>query len=139
MSGTSEGSNSPNTPLEGGNAKVAIPRLPNETAGLSPLRTPQACTACRVRKAKCDGRRPKCQTCQRLNRVCTYTGSKRDNQRLQLQSLQQKSELYEQLLGDIIAKATVNENISIQNVFKVRHGRISPKKQFPANLLIETF
>lgn len=83
------------------------------------LRTIQACGSCRAKKAKCDGRRPKCATCQRLNRVCTYTGSKREKQRLQLQNLQKKAQLYETLLAEIIPQAALRENTSVENVFKV--------------------
>jgi hypothetical protein len=107
------------TPLEG--AKVAIPRLSNEPSETNYVRTQQACVSCRTKKAKCDGQRPKCRTCQRLNRDCTYTASKRDKQHMQLQSLQQKAQIYESLLDEITSQATIHENISIENVFKVRH------------------
>jgi hypothetical protein len=56
-----------------------------------------------------------------MNRVCAYTTPKRDKQRLQLQSLQQKAQLYEALLGDIISEATMHANISINDIFKVCH------------------
>jgi hypothetical protein len=58
--------------------------------------------------------------CIHLDRVCTYTVSKRDNQKLQLQSLQRKVEVYEALLGEILAQATINERISVNNIIKVR-------------------
>ncbi|KAJ5457466.1 hypothetical protein N7475_008854 [Penicillium sp. IBT 31633x] len=45
---------------------------------------------------------------------------------MQLQSLQQKAQSYEGLLGEIISQATVQENISIQNVFK-KHFEKSPE------------
>lgn len=47
-------------------------------AGTYALRTPRgkitsiACESCRKRKSKCDGVRPKCNTCQSKNLVCVY-------------------------------------------------------------------
>jgi hypothetical protein len=116
MSGaSSESQNLTSTPL-----KVAIPRLPNEPHGVHPFRTISACSACREKKAKCDGQHPRCLNCVQLDRVCTYTGSKRDNQKLQLDSLQRKAEVYEALLDEIIAQATINERVSVNNIIKVR-------------------
>lgn len=106
---------------QGNEGNIGIPRAPNGPNEANRLRIVQACVACRERKAKCDGNRPKCATCKRLNRVCAYTGSKRDKQRLQLQSLQRKAHIYEELLGEIIPQVAVHENISIENVFKVCH------------------
>lgn len=119
MSGFYRSSENAIIPSDAVRGKVAIPRLPNKVPELNHLRTPQACSACRRKKAKCDGQRPKCGNCQRLNRACIFTGFKKDHQRMQLQSLQQKAQSYEGLLGEIISQATVQENISIQNVFKV--------------------
>ncbi|KAJ5121028.1 uncharacterized protein N7515_008989 [Penicillium bovifimosum] len=123
----SSGSSSkvPGTPLEAPGSEVAIPRLSSEAREIKHLRTPQACTACRSKKAKCDGRRPKCQSCQRMGRVCTYTSSKRDHQRMHLQSLQEKTKVYEELLAEVASQASIHGNISIQNVFK-KHFEQSP-------------
>ncbi|KAJ6071108.1 hypothetical protein N7499_009122 [Penicillium canescens] len=127
MSGTSsDNQKSTFTPLNGVEGKVAIPRLPNEHPGIHPFRTTSACSACREKKAKCDGQRPRCLNCIQLDRVCTYTGSKRDNQKLQLHSLQRKIEVYEALLGEIIAQATINERVSVNNIIK-KHFTASPE------------
>ena len=124
MSGaSSDNQKSPSTPLNGVEGKVAIPRLPNEPPRIHPVRTTSACSACREKKAKCDGQHPRCLNCIQLDRVCTYTVSKRDNQKLQLYSLQRKVEVYEALLGEIIAQATINERVSVNNIIKVRSTR----------------
>jgi hypothetical protein len=118
-SDVSSDSQSSLTPLAGG--KIAIPRLSDRPGELRSLRTTRACVPCHEKKAKCNGQQPKCRTCQRMNRVCTYAASKRDTQRLKLRSLQQKAQVYETLLGEIISQATIHENISIENVVKVCH------------------
>ncbi|GAA5908482.1 hypothetical protein JCM6882_001279 [Rhodosporidiobolus microsporus] len=40
--------------------------------GAPPLKRGSACTLCRKRKLRCDGVRPKCGTCLRLNHDCQY-------------------------------------------------------------------
>ncbi|BGP42162.1 hypothetical protein JCM10449v2_006167 [Rhodotorula kratochvilovae] len=40
--------------------------------GAPPLKRGNACTLCRKRKLRCDGVRPKCGTCMRLNHECVY-------------------------------------------------------------------
>jgi hypothetical protein len=117
-----------------GTGKVAVPRLSNGPGEKNYVRTPSACVICRAKKAKCDGERPRCRTCQRMDRICTYTTSKRATQRLQLQSLQQKAQLYEVLLGDIISQGTIRENISIENIIKVHH-RTEPNLPSLAKLI----
>lgn len=123
MSGPSESSlNGPLnlTSLEAqGKSGVQPSNEPTETTELIRVRTTQACTSCREKRAKCDGQRPQCQTCRRLNRHCTYTGSKRDKQQQQLQSLQRKAQIYQALLGEIISQTSVHENVSIGNIVKV--------------------
>ncbi|KAJ5559258.1 hypothetical protein N7535_009486 [Penicillium sp. DV-2018c] len=44
---------------------------------------------------------------------------------MQLQSLQQKAKVYEEMLAELASQATIHENISIQNVFK-KHFAQSP-------------
>lgn len=44
---------------------------PNERQALKAKRC-SACTLCRKRKLKCDGARPACSTCSRLQHVCSY-------------------------------------------------------------------
>ncbi|OQD83155.1 hypothetical protein PENANT_c018G04386 [Penicillium antarcticum] len=127
MSGSSsESQKSTPTPPNGVEGKIAIPRLPNELPEINPFRTISACSSCREKKAKCDGGRPRCQNCTRLDRACTYTGSKRDNQKLQLVSLQRKVEVYEELLGEIISQAKINQNVSVKNIIK-KHCTASPE------------
>ncbi|GAA6046924.1 hypothetical protein JCM3770_003432 [Rhodotorula araucariae] len=48
----------------GGSKRVKI--------GAPPLKRGNACTLCRKRKLRCDGVRPKCGTCMRLNHECVY-------------------------------------------------------------------
>lgn len=43
----------------------------NPNAGI-PRQKRLACLICRRRKLKCDGRRPSCSTCARLNHQCAY-------------------------------------------------------------------
>ncbi|EWZ78192.1 hypothetical protein FOXG_21362 [Fusarium oxysporum f. sp. lycopersici 4287] len=38
-------------------------------------RQTRACGACRLRKKKCEGKAPKCETCKRSNKKCTWTHS----------------------------------------------------------------
>lgn len=122
MSGASSGSSDLTvTPRDVVEGKIAIPRLPNEAPEINPYRTISACSACREKKSKCNGRRPRCLNCIRLDRVCAYTGSKRDHQKLQLVSLQRKVEVYEELLGEIISQANTNQKVSINNIIKVCH------------------
>ncbi|EMS22598.1 hypothetical protein NBRC10512_000726 [Rhodotorula toruloides] len=53
----------------GGGAGTAAKR--GKTAA-PPLKRGSACTLCRKRKLRCDGVRPKCGTCLRLNHECQY-------------------------------------------------------------------
>ena len=43
-----------------------------------PLRTKQGCWTCRLRKKKCDERRPHCSTCEALSITCYGFGPKPD-------------------------------------------------------------
>ncbi|KAI0775090.1 hypothetical protein BD413DRAFT_443959, partial [Trametes elegans] len=38
----------------------------------TPRRTPMACTFCRGRKLKCDGRTPSCHNCNKRGLACEY-------------------------------------------------------------------
>ena len=107
--------------------EIATSRSPDEPPEANRLRVAQACVPCREKKAKCDGRRPKCSTCQRLNRACAYTGSKRDKQRLQLQNLERKAHIYETLLGEVIPQVALHENVSIENILKVGYPLQFPR------------
>ncbi|OTA97231.1 hypothetical protein M434DRAFT_8190 [Hypoxylon sp. CO27-5] len=48
--------------------------------------TRNACSQCKVKKAKCDGNRPSCGRCQKTGDVCAYEVNRRDIARLQLLS-----------------------------------------------------
>ncbi|KAI0076991.1 hypothetical protein K474DRAFT_1643984 [Panus rudis PR-1116 ss-1] len=45
----------------------------------TPRRVPMACTFCRKRKLKCDGRKTSCGNCQRRNIPCSYVPVSEDN------------------------------------------------------------
>lgn len=123
MSGTSEPSLDDQSTLISlearGKSGVQSSNESTETTEVVRVRTAQACSFCQKKKAKCDGQRPQCQTCRRLNRHCVYTGSKRDRRQQQLQSLQRKAQIYQALLGEIMSQTTVHENVSIGNIVKV--------------------
>ncbi|KAF3067497.1 hypothetical protein GL218_08710 [Daldinia childiae] len=48
--------------------------------------TRNACSPCKLKKAKCDGNRPTCGRCQKAGDTCLYEANKRDIGRLQLLS-----------------------------------------------------
>ncbi|KAI0837272.1 hypothetical protein F5Y06DRAFT_85721 [Hypoxylon sp. FL0890] len=48
--------------------------------------TRNACSQCKVKKAKCDGNRPSCGRCQRTGDTCIYEVNKRDIAKLQVLS-----------------------------------------------------
>ncbi len=67
-------------------SKVAIPRLPRgsdahsraASASGDQVKIAHACEACRQRKTKCNGDRPKCKHCEDLKLHCVYVDGKRD-------------------------------------------------------------
>ncbi|GJE88974.1 Zn(II)2Cys6 transcription factor [Phanerochaete sordida] len=61
---------SPPSSLHYGQSSFAV-----ETHGTDerlPRRVPMACTSCRKRKVRCDGRKPGCVNCERRDVQCTY-------------------------------------------------------------------
>ncbi|KAI1644248.1 uncharacterized protein F4817DRAFT_224405 [Daldinia loculata] len=48
--------------------------------------TRNACSPCKLKKAKCDGNRPTCGRCQKAGDTCLYEANKRDIGRLQILS-----------------------------------------------------
>ncbi|CAO3585543.1 unnamed protein product [Absidia cylindrospora] len=60
----------------------------------------QACLVCRRKKTKCDGKKPVCNNCQRLDQVCTYgpLQQKRTRRRKHIDVLEQRLEQMEKLL-----------------------------------------
>lgn len=62
--------NSPTVDVEG-NGEPAPPPPPTGNANV-PKPKRLACMICRKRKLKCDGNKPSCSTCTRLNHTCAY-------------------------------------------------------------------
>ncbi|KAE8340670.1 hypothetical protein BDV24DRAFT_151794 [Aspergillus arachidicola] len=85
-----------------GNPKIQIPRLGTAPVTAHRQRTSRACAPCHQRKTKCDGQKPRCKQCRQLGLPCTYVGSKREQQRWALESVQAKVQSYESLLQRII-------------------------------------
>ncbi|KAJ5740589.1 hypothetical protein N7493_000461 [Penicillium malachiteum] len=81
--------------------RVAIPRLPDRSPLKKPSRVARACNECRSRKAKCDGRRPKCGQCVKTSLSCVYSKPKRDREKVELEWMKQKVDIYEKLLLEI--------------------------------------
>ncbi|KAF2016331.1 hypothetical protein BU24DRAFT_422676 [Aaosphaeria arxii CBS 175.79] len=74
------GHKAPLAPKQGLGGTLASQRAQHQSpiSGTYALRTPRgkitsiACESCRKRKSKCDGVRPKCNTCQTKNLICVY-------------------------------------------------------------------
>ncbi|KAI0845265.1 hypothetical protein F5Y00DRAFT_265796 [Daldinia vernicosa] len=72
-----------------------------ETSSQTPISIPgprrnltrNACSPCKLKKAKCDGNRPLCGRCQKAGDTCLYEANKRDIGRLQLLSESDASRL----------------------------------------------
>lgn len=64
----------------GSQRKVAIPRLQTAEAPTPSRRqrVTHACEACKRRKVKCTGEKPRCKHCIDFNLSCTYAGSRKD-------------------------------------------------------------
>lgn len=66
--------------------KLALPRLhprlpdgeSTVSANLGRNRVLQACQACKTRKVKCSGERPRCKQCIRQDALCRYEDGKRE-------------------------------------------------------------
>lgn len=82
--------------------KLPIPRIPHERRAASGRRISRACDACRARKAKCDGNRPRCAQCtaQGLDK-CLYSDRKLVRLQKDFESEQGKREAYEGFLRDL--------------------------------------
>ncbi|KAH7088250.1 hypothetical protein FB567DRAFT_559914 [Paraphoma chrysanthemicola] len=80
VAGGPAGHKAPLAPKQGLGGSLANARGQHSSpiAGTYALRTPRgkitsiACESCRKRKSKCDGVRPKCNTCQSKNLTCVY-------------------------------------------------------------------
>ncbi|PYI08808.1 C6 transcription factor [Aspergillus sclerotiicarbonarius CBS 121057] len=93
------------------NLKIAIPRLAAPSVKANQQRTARACVACRARKTKCDGRKPVCWQCRRLE--------------LELESVRTKAASYESLLRDILAESSRQGASSIEDLID-KHFQASP-------------
>ncbi|KAI1382786.1 uncharacterized protein F4822DRAFT_96786 [Hypoxylon trugodes] len=62
-------------------AQISVP-VPGPRRNL----TRNACSPCKIKKAKCDGNRPTCSRCQKNGDTCVYEVNKRDIGKLQLLS-----------------------------------------------------
>ena len=83
--------------------KVAIPRQRGvQNAQLSRRRVRRACDPCRQRKKKCNGNHPICDCCDADGIDCSYSASKRENQQVNLERLEQKVKDYESLLSEVV-------------------------------------
>ncbi|PWY90946.1 hypothetical protein BO70DRAFT_283616 [Aspergillus heteromorphus CBS 117.55] len=107
----------PSQPSSGTNHKIAIPRLAPSAVKTDQQRTARACVACRTRKTKCDGHRPVCRQCHRLNFTCSYAGSKRERQQLELESARTRIASYESLLRDVLAESSRQRIASFETIF----------------------
>lgn len=82
--------------------RLPIPRLPNRHAYRKPGRVSRACDECRSQKKKCDGHLPTCGQCTSAKLAsCTYSKSKRDRERIELELAKEKNDRYERLLREV--------------------------------------
>ncbi|PYH48998.1 putative C6 transcription factor [Aspergillus saccharolyticus JOP 1030-1] len=96
--------------------KLPIPRLVTPSPKANQQRTARACVACRARKTKCDGRKPVCRQCSRLDLDCNYAGSKRERQQLELNSVRSRVTAYESLLREIISESNRRDIRPIEEI-----------------------
>lgn len=82
--------------------KLPIPRLLDERRESSGRRISRACDACRARKTKCDGDRPRCTQCaaQGIDK-CFYPDRKIVRLQRELDSERSKTQAYEDVLQDL--------------------------------------
>ncbi|KAJ9300603.1 transcriptional regulator family: Fungal Specific TF [Paecilomyces variotii] len=82
-------------------AESTIPRSSGRAA--------RACEPCRQRKARCSGTEPMCAQCEALKLKCTYTGGKRERDRIHLQSLLNAVKDYEDVLRDMLPRVSYED------------------------------
>ncbi|KAJ2157443.1 hypothetical protein GGF46_004504 [Coemansia sp. RSA 552] len=75
---------SPTSPF--GTAVMAPGPATSVSQGTQPARVGQACSMCRRRKVRCDGRRPSCSFCQSKQVLCVYEPSAAGGRRRRRQS-----------------------------------------------------
>ncbi|RHZ68422.1 hypothetical protein CDV55_104398 [Aspergillus turcosus] len=105
-------------------ARLPIPRLGSTPIGHQ--RTTRACQPCRERKTKCDGSKPICKQCRRLNIACTYSSSKRERQQLEIECARLKIKVYESLLRQIYEESRKEGRTCIEETFH-KHFLASPE------------
>ncbi|KAL4880522.1 hypothetical protein BJY04DRAFT_207970 [Aspergillus karnatakaensis] len=105
---------------------VPIPRAAALDRSSIQPRITRACVYCQKKKTRCDGRKPRCGFCERSGTVCTYTKSKRENQQLQVRTLESRISAYESLLEEIFAGSSDESRESIQDAIH-RHFQASPQ------------
>ncbi|KAF5703908.1 hypothetical protein FMUND_12805 [Fusarium mundagurra] len=79
--------------MRGGPPEAPSPRLAIRKRSV----VKRACEGCRQRKAKCDGKRPRCYTCFAAGRECRYAASPDE---LQAAAMQRKNDLLEERIVD---------------------------------------
>ncbi|KAI0750353.1 hypothetical protein BC629DRAFT_1231112 [Irpex lacteus] len=64
-----------------------------------PRRIAMACTQCRKRKVRCDGRRDRCSNCERRNATCTYLSVARQRSTVNVTSVNMDAHLTAKRFG----------------------------------------
>ncbi|GMG27108.1 unnamed protein product [Aspergillus oryzae var. brunneus] len=121
-----------------GNPKIRIPRLGTAPVSAHRQRTSRACAPCHQRKTKCDGQKPQCKQCRQLGIPCTYVGSKREQQKWALESVQAKIQSYESLLQRIITDSSedpskfklIEELITVHKITDRRQEKLLTKNLY---------
>jgi hypothetical protein len=107
--------------------KIPIQRVVRDRPESRGGRTSRACDACRQRKMKCDGAKPSCSQCHAQGiATCVYSGTKIEQERMQLESAKAKIEAYEKLLRDIYHRVEASIAKRIENVLQVRLNFVPP-------------
>ncbi|GAA5856873.1 hypothetical protein JCM8547_008438 [Rhodosporidiobolus lusitaniae] len=89
--GGSSGSGTPQPADDGGGGTGGGGGGSKKTkTGAPPLKRGSACTLCRKRKLRCDGTRPKCGTCLRLNHDCQYGDPAQEKMQEKQRELEEK-------------------------------------------------
>ncbi|KAL7624722.1 hypothetical protein AAE478_006293 [Parahypoxylon ruwenzoriense] len=122
-------------------AQVSLP-VPSTRKNL----TRNACSSCKVKKAKCDGNRPTCGRCQKIGDTCLYKVNRRDIVKLQLLSDIDTARLQDfelvfgilqngthQQVAEILAQIRLGQSIetiaSTSNLSNVLPSASTPSKQ----------
>ncbi|GCB24367.1 uncharacterized transcriptional regulatory protein C3C7.04 [Aspergillus awamori] len=105
--------------------KVPIPRATGTTVRSQRRRTARACEPCRQHKTKCDGNKPVCTQCLRLNMRCKYSDTKRVRDQKKLGLLTRKVVRYENLLEEIERESEWNTARRISQTLRMS-DQISP-------------